>query len=106
MTTTVMIRNYFPNDKCVEVGKIFLKIMAKKLPPFMKRVEVYTEAREKGMSGYAIYEIDDDKVGDGLRELTNRQIAYHEIAGYRWRVATVMKAAESLALLGLAPPPK
>lgn len=106
MTTTLMIRNSYPNDKAQEAGKIFLKAIAKKLPPFMKRLEVYIEPRETGMNGYAIYEIDDDKVGDGVRELTNRQVLFHEIPGYRWRIAILMKAAEALPMVGLAPPAK
>jgi len=99
-----MIVSTYPPNKGTEVGKAFIQGAAKKVPPFMKRIEVYNTSCDEGIRAYAIWEIQDEKAADGIRELTNRMVPYTQIEGYRWRLELLMKVSETLPLLGLAPP--
>jgi hypothetical protein len=101
---TIMVISTYPPKKGPEVGKIFVQNLGKKLPPFLKRIEVYNTGCDEGIRVYAIYEIQDDKVADGIREITARMVPFHEVEGYRWRSEILLKATESLAMIGLAPP--
>ena len=99
----VMVTSTYPHDKAIEVGKAFIKTLETPLPSFVK-FTVYVCSTELGIKGYVLYEIEDAKLAEGLREVVKRHVTYQNIAGYRWKVETLLTAEEALPLVGLAPP--
>ena len=99
----VLVTSTYPHDKAIEVGKAFIKTLETPLPSFVK-FTVYVTSTELGIKGYVLYEIEDKKLAEGIREVIKRQVAYHNIVGYRWNIETLLTAEEALPLVGLAPP--
>ena len=98
-----MLTSTYPLDKAIEAGKTFIKGMETPLPSFVK-LTVYLTSTELGIKGYSLFEIEDGKLAEGIREVIKRQVAFHKIVGYKWKVETLLTAEEALPLVGLAPP--
>ena len=96
----VMVISTYPHDKATEVGKAFIKNMENPLPSFVKFV-VYVTSTELGIKGYVLYEIEDEKLAEGIREVVKRHVTYQNIVGYRWNIETLLTAEEALPMIGL-----
>jgi hypothetical protein len=105
MSAYIYMKMWYPNDKADEVGKVFLKIAAT-LPKVLKRVSEcpWIDADENGYIAYNIYEVEEGKMFEALKEL-NRYIAnYRHVAGFRYEVHPVLTAKDALPMIGLQPP--
>lgn len=71
----VMVTSTYPPDKGTEIGKAFIKNMETPLPSFVK-FTVYVCSTEIGIKGYVLYEIEDEKLAEGLREVVRRHVTY------------------------------
>jgi hypothetical protein len=92
----------YPPDKAVQMAKKFTKAVEKPLPPFIKRHYVLTAAGgEPGIKVLGIYEVDDAKVKEGIKELTKNYAQYFDVEGFRYSVEVMMPAAEAIPLLGI-----
>ena len=90
----------YPADKAYEVVAVFQKAAATPLPSFMKRLYVLnTAAGELGIKVVGLYEVADDKVADGWRELAKYFIQFYGIQGFRYSVEPMMTAQEAIPLL-------
>jgi hypothetical protein len=96
MTTT------YPPDKAIEVARAFIK--STEMPfTYLKRVQTLTSAhQELGNKVLSIFEVDDDKVPDGMKELTKRLAElFFGIEGYRYQIEGMLTAEEAIPLLPL-----
>jgi hypothetical protein len=100
----LMLRSIYPIDKAAEVTRVFVKSAIKKLPPFLKALGIYLGPSEKGIKAYSIYEVEDEKMADGLRELTKIMAAYSQVQGYKWWIEPVVKSRDAMTLMGVSPP--
>jgi hypothetical protein len=92
----------YPPDKAVQMAKKFIKATEKPLPPFVKRLYVLTAAGgEPGMKVLGIYEVDDTKVKEGIKEITKYYVQFFDVEGFRYSVEVMMPATEALPLLGI-----
>jgi hypothetical protein len=99
--TTVL----YPPDKAVKVAKKFIEATTKPLPPFMKRLYVFTTARtDLGMKTCGIYEVDDAKLKEGIIELTKYFVQFYDIEGFKYEVEPMLTAQEAIPLLGIKMP--
>ena len=98
----VMTTMTYPLDKVTEVGKTFTKLPPR--PPFINRVGLYVISTELGIKAYGLYEIEDEKLAEGLRETVKRLSNYKDIVGFRFKIETLLTAEEAMSLVGLAPP--
>jgi hypothetical protein len=92
----------YPPDKAVQMAKKFIKVTEKSLPSFIKRLYVLsTTAGEPGMKVLGIYEVDDAKVTEGIKELTKYYVQYYDVEGFRYTIEPMLSAAEAIPLLGI-----
>lgn len=93
---------YMPPSKGNEVAARFMKAVKKPLPPCLKRVNVLvTAAGEEWFKALAIYEVDDAKVAEALKELVKYEAQFIDIEGYRYQVELMMNAEEAIPLIGV-----
>jgi hypothetical protein len=106
--TSLLVTVWFPGDKATEVGKILVKSLATPFK-YVKRVgeAPYATSTEAGMKSVTIYEIEDEKLADGLREITRYLIQFATaIPGYRYQAEFLVTGTEALSLVGLKAPTK
>ena len=99
----IVFTSIFPPGKSVEVAGASIKARETPLPPYIKEVIVLAKAGgEQGIVVLTIYEADDDKVPEAVKELAKR-IAdnYYAIEGYRYQMDLMLTREETLPLLGL-----
>lgn len=94
-----MATTTYPPDKATEMLKIFTKLPPR--PSFIKRVGLYTNSTELGIKAYGIYEIEDEKLAEGIREMVKRLSSYKDVVGCRFKIETLLTTEEVLPLLGL-----
>lgn len=68
------------------------------LPSFLKRMHMLTTAGDEGIVILGIYQLDDDKVADGIRALTKYYVQYHDVEGFRYTVETMLAVEEAIPL--------
>jgi hypothetical protein len=96
----VVTNSVYPPIKAREVVAIFQKAAATPLPSFMKRVYVLTSPSEAGIKVMGIYEVDDGKVADGIKELTRYFVQFYGVEGFKFTFETMLTAQEAIPLLG------
>lgn len=106
--TSILGTVWFPGDKATEVGKIVVKALATPMK-FAKRMgeAPYVTSTEAGIKGVTIFEIEDEKLADGIREIVRYYLQLsNAIPGYRWQVEVMSAGVEALSMLGLKAPAK
>jgi hypothetical protein len=92
----------YPPDKSVQVAKKFIKATEKPLPSFVKRLHVLSgSGGALGMKVLGIYEVDDAKVKEGIKEINKYYVQFFDIDGFRYNVEVMLPAAEAVPLLGI-----
>ncbi len=90
----------YPPDKTTVIVEKFKKHAATPLPSYMKRTHVLTAAAgDSGSKVLAIYEVDDDKVADGIKELVKYLSNYFDVEGFRYTIEPMLTAQEAIPLL-------
>ena len=92
----IMAVSSWPQEKSVEVGKLFLKMP--KSPDFLKRVNVLLAS---GPKAYTLYEAPDEKTYEALIEITKRYVIFQEVEGLKVKVIPMMEVKDALATIGL-----
>jgi len=106
--TSILATVWFPGDKATEVGKIVVKALSSPMK-FAKRTgeAPYVTSTEAGIKGVTIYEIEDEKLAEGLREIERYYVQLsNAIPGYRWQLEHMLAGVEALSMLGLKAPTK
>ena len=100
MCANILVTEWLPPDKGAEVAKLYPKIAQKPLKN-LKRVgnSPYATTTEAGMKTVAIYEVEDAKLADGIKEALARRSPYMAIPGYRLQVEVISTMAEAIALV-------
>jgi hypothetical protein len=92
----------YPPDKAIQMAKKFIKAMEIPLPSFIKRLYVLTSAGgELGVKALGIYEVEDAKLKEGIKELTKSFVQYYDVEGFRFNLEPMLSAAEAIPLLGI-----
>ena len=92
----------YPPDKAAQMAKKFIKAMEIPLPSFIKRLYVLTTSvGELGIKVLGIYEVEDAKLTEGIKELGKSLVQYYDVEGFRYALEPMMPAAEAIPLLGL-----
>ena len=98
VVTTVM----YPPDKAVQMAKKFIKATEKPLPSFMKRLYVLAgPGGAAGMKVIGIYDVDDAKLKEGVKEISKYYAQFFDVEGFRYDVEPMLPAAEAIPLLGI-----
>jgi len=97
----IVTNSTYPLKSNREVAATFQKALETPLPPYIKRVNGLTTAGELGIKILGIYEVDDDKLADGIRELTKYYALFYDIEGFRYTLEPSLTVQEAIPLLGL-----
>ena len=93
----------YPNYKATELGKKYLELAKTPLPSYMKITHIFaTTDPLYGIKGYVLYEIEDDKLFDGIKEIGKRMNTFREIKGWKYNIETLLEVKDALSLIGLA----
>jgi hypothetical protein len=105
MTAYIMMKMWYPNDKADEVGKAFIKFAAS-LPKMLKRLAEcpWVYADENGYMTYNLFELEEGKLFEALRELNKYVANYRTVAGLRYKIEPILTAKDALPMIGLQPP--
>jgi len=96
----IMTTVTYPPGESKKIANKFIAATAKLLPAFMKRLYVLTTAKgELGIKVCGIYEVDDNKVKEGLIELTKYFVQFYDIEGFKYEVETMLTAQEAIPLV-------
>ena len=93
----------YPPSQSTEATRAFIKSTETPLPPFVKRLYVLTMGDiEHGTKVLGIYEVDDGKVPDGIKEVVKRYAElFFGIEGFRYQIEAALTAEEAIPLLQL-----
>jgi hypothetical protein len=108
MCANLIVTSKYPPDKVPEMVKVFVKVY-KTLPKVLKPIGEcpFIGPTETGYVSTDIYEVDDAKLGEAVKELATYMNQYAlAVPGYNWKVEVVVKAREALQLVGVQFPTK
>ena len=93
---------HMPPGKAPEVARRFVKAVETPMPPFIKRVmTLVSAAGEQWFKSIAIFEVDDAKVTDGIKEVMKYETQFLDIEGYKYQLEVMLKPEEAITLLGI-----
>jgi hypothetical protein len=90
----------YPAKAAKEFGKNFLELSKMKPPDWLKIKSVYSTVDAK-LKGYAIYEVDDDKVLKAEVEISKRMAIYFDVEGFEYKIERLLSPKEALPIIGL-----
>jgi len=97
----LMVTQTYPTKSVAAVGKVAMGVLAKALPPYVKRLGPYIAAGGDGIKSYSLYEIEKGQVEEGIKEVNKRLVAFFNIEGWKYTLEPLMTAEEALPLIGL-----
>lgn len=103
----IMTTSWIPYGKEKEVGQKYLEV-SKKYP--MDRslekslVPMGVKATKKGIKVFSVTEVKQGKYEEMLKRITEMQLAYSEIKGFKYKVETYLTGVDAMPMVGLRMP--
>jgi hypothetical protein len=88
----------YPHNQADAIYARYPKALAMPLPPFLKRVYALMGPGEAGAKVLSIYEVADDKVTDGIKELHKYLSHFFDVEGFRFTLEPMLTVQESIPL--------
>ncbi len=97
----VIISNVsYPPESTKEIAKRYLK--APVLPDFLNKKGPYVSAsRDGGMNSITYYELENDRLAEGLKVIGESLAIYFGVPGYKYDLKPYFELEEGLDILGL-----
>jgi hypothetical protein len=98
-----MLTFEIPPHKAEEVAKAFIKIVQSdlaKLPDYVKQLHALN-VMANNIKSYVLWEIDDDKIPEGLGVINKLAAQYMPIEGMKILLEPLITMQDSLAIFGL-----
>lgn len=97
----VIISNVsYPPESTKEIAKRYLK--APVLPDYLNKKGPYVAAsREGGMHSITYYELENDRLAEGLKAIGESLAIYFGVPGYKYDLKPYFELEEGLDILGL-----
>ena len=89
-----------PNE-VTKSGEIFTSGKLPKLPDYVKRVNTFIAVDDNILS-FSIYEVQEDKMFDGYKALSERLTGYFDVPGKEFKLYPLLEVKDALGLVGLA----
>ena len=90
----------YPTKAANEFGKKFLELTKIKPPDWLK-VKLVFSTVDGTLKGYALYEVDDDKIIKAETEISKRIAIYFDIDGFEYKIERLLEPKEALPIIGL-----
>ena len=91
----------YPLSSAKEIATAFVKAATEPLPAYIKRTHTLTTAGDLGIRVLGIYEVEDEKVSQAIKDLTKYFVQYYEMEGFAYTLEPMLTAQEAIPLLGL-----
>ena len=91
----------YPLSSAKEVSALFLEAAKTPLPSYIKRVHTLTTAGDLGIKVLGIYDVEDAKLADAIKEIGKYFVQYYDIEGFSYTLEPMLTAQEAIPLLGL-----
>ncbi len=97
----VIISNVtYPPESTKEIAKRYLK--APVLPTFLTKKGPYiSPSVSDGMHSITYYELENDKLAEGLLAISESLAIYFGVSGYQYEIKPYFELEEGLSILGL-----
>ena len=95
-----MVTSIYPPHKAEEVGQAFVGKKVPEVADFVKRINIFV-ASDYDTKIYALYEVPDDKVYEGLKSISTRYAGYRIIEGFKYKIEPLLTVQEALPMIGL-----
>ncbi len=90
----------YPPESAKEIAKRYLK--APILPTFLKKKGPYITAdRRDGIHSITFYELENEKLADGLKAIGDSLSIYFGVPGYSYNIKPYYELQEGLKMLGM-----
>lgn len=90
----------YPPDKAQEIAKIFLE--APKAPGYMVRNGPFVNAAtEDGINVMSFFELENEKLADGLQFLGTYMASFFSVEGFRYEIKPWFNVDEALKMIGM-----
>ena len=89
----------YPLTKANVIAEKFQNAAAAPLPSFLKRLHTLSTAGGEGIKVLGIYQVEDDKVTEGIKELTRYFVEFYDVEGFKYILETMLTAQEGIPLL-------
>ncbi len=96
----IMVTSTYPLHKADEVGQAFVWKKVPEVADFVKRINIWVVS-EFDTKIYALYEVPNDKMYDGIKSLGTRYAGYRIVEGFKFKIETLLTIQESLPMIGL-----
>ena len=96
----IMVTSRVPPSNTEDVGQAFLAKKVPEVADFVKRVNLWVAA-DFDTKVYAVYEIPNDKMYDGLKSISTRYAGYRMIEGYTFKTEPLLTIQDALPMIGL-----
>jgi len=92
-----MVTATYPPHKFDDLLKVYL---GKKTdyPDFVKRIH-HWGITDGDYKNYAVYEVPDEKLYDGMMAIAKRYSTYAKVEGYKYKIEPLMDSEKAIALL-------
>ena len=99
----IVISVCYPPSKIDETVKVFLEVQ-KKYPPEEQTllnivIQSAIRSTKDGLEALTVYEVDKNKVGDALVQVSKRMLEFRNIEGYLYNISTWLTIEEALSTL-------
>lgn len=97
----LMITSTYPLSSINKVVDIFLDTASKNpMPDYIEMLSLYSHWGGDGIKAYTVYDIKEDRVDEGVLEITKRMVNFASVDGYKIESQVILPIEEALAILG------
>lgn len=90
----------YPMSSIPKVVEIFIENMKTGIPDYIKMTGPYSRWGGEGITAFVIYDIQDDRIMEGMKELGARDARYAAAEGYKIESSVLLSIEDSLSLVG------
>ncbi len=97
----IVTNSTYPLTSAKAVATLFNKTTQEPAPSYIKRKNTLTTTGGVGIKVISIFEVEDAKLADGIKDITKNYVQYYEIEGFSYTLEPMLTAEEAIPLLGL-----
>ncbi len=94
----ILVTAKYPSHKGNELVELYLSGKAAKYPDFVKRIHGWV-VMDYGAKNYAVYEVPDDKLYEGIKAIAKRYSTYTTVEGYKYKIEPLLEITEAIQLV-------
>lgn len=94
----ILVTARYPAHLAMEMVNVYLSGKQPKYPDFVKKIHQWA-VMDNEVKTYAVYEMPDDKVYEGLLAIGKRFTAYTNIKGYKYKPEILIEEKDVLSMI-------